>query len=76
MATALEHLGGVEALVLGGCCELNSTAQALITEIGTQLGHLAAANLGDGLGECVALSKFTGSGSGWPPESGAAIKTM
>ena len=37
------------------CCELNSTAQALITEIGTQLGHLAAANLGDGLGECVAL---------------------
>ncbi len=55
MATALEHLGGVEALVLGGCCELNSTAQALITEIGTQLGHLAAANLGDGLGECVAL---------------------
>ena len=55
MATALEHLGGVEALVLGGCCELNSTAQALITEIGTQRGHLAAANLGDGSGECVAL---------------------
>ena len=24
MATALAHLGGVEALVLGGCCELNA----------------------------------------------------
>ena len=57
MATALAHLGGVEALVLGGCCELkkNSTAHTLITEIGTQLGRLAAEDLGDGLGECIAL---------------------
>ena len=55
MATALEHLGGVEALVLGGCCELNSTAHALITEIGTQLGHLMATGSGDGPSECVAL---------------------
>ena len=55
MATALEHLGGVEALVLGGCCELNSTAHALITGIGTQLGHLMATESGDGPSECVAL---------------------
>ena len=55
MATALAHLGGVEALVLGGCCELNATAHTLITEIGTQLGRLAAEDLGDGLGECIAL---------------------
>ena len=55
MATALAHLGGVEALVLGGCCELNSTAHGLIVEIGTQLGQLMATDSGNGPSECVAL---------------------
>ena len=34
MATALAHLGGVEALVLGGCCELNATAPTPTTQSG------------------------------------------
>ena len=55
MATALAHLGGVEALVLGGCCELNSTAHGLVVEIGTQLGQLMATDSGNGPSECVAL---------------------
>ena len=43
------------ALVLGGCCELNSTAHGLIVEIGTQLGQLMATDSGNGPSECVAL---------------------
>ena len=38
MATVMEKLGGVRALVVGGCCELNTTAHELIVEIGSEMG--------------------------------------
>ena len=41
METALGGLG-VEAIIVGGCCELNTSAHGLIVEIGTQLGIRAA----------------------------------
>ena len=42
METALGGLG-VEAIAVGGCCELNTTAHGLIVDIGTQLGIRADA---------------------------------
>ena len=42
METALGSLG-VEAIIVGGCCELNTTAHRLIIDIGAQLGLRAAA---------------------------------
>ena len=54
METALGGLG-VQALVVGGCCELNTTAHHLIAEIGTQLGIRAATASGEDVNQCVAL---------------------
>ena len=54
METALGGLG-VQALVVGGCCELNTTAHRLIAEIGTQLGIRAATASGEDVNQCVAL---------------------
>ena len=36
MASALEGTGGVRALVVGGCCELNTTAHELLVDIGRE----------------------------------------
>ena len=46
---------GVEAIVVGGCCELNTTAHGLIIDIGTQLGIRAATASGEDVNQCVAL---------------------
>ena len=54
METALGGLG-VEAIVVGGCCELNTTAHGLIIDIGTQLGIRAATASGEDVNQCVAL---------------------
>ena len=54
METALGCLG-VEAIVVGGCCELNTTAHRLIIDIGAQLGLRAAAASGEDANQCVAL---------------------
>ena len=54
METALGGLG-VEAIVVGGCCELNTTAHGLIVEIGAQLGIHTAAASGEDVNQCVAL---------------------
>ena len=54
METALGGLG-VEAIVVGGCCELNTTAHGLIVDIGTQLGIRAATASGEDVNQCVAL---------------------
>ena len=54
METALGGLG-VEAIVVGGCCELNTTAHRLIIDIGAQLGVRAATASGEDANQCVAL---------------------
>ena len=54
MEAALGGLG-VEAIVVGGCCELNTTAHGLIVDIGTQLGIRAATASGEDVNQCVAL---------------------
>ena len=46
---------GVEAIIVGGCCELNTTAHGLIIDIGTQLGIRAATASGEDVNQCVAL---------------------
>ena len=59
METALGGLG-VEAIVVGGCCELNTTAHGLIIDIGTQLGIRAATAPGEDVNQCVALETTHG----------------
>ena len=54
METALGSLG-VEAIIVGGCCELNTTAHRLIIDIGAQLGVRAATASGEDANQCVAL---------------------
>ena len=55
MATAMEQMGGIQALVVGGCCELNTTAHELITEIGAERGAHSAAESGEDIKQCTAL---------------------
>ena len=55
MASALEGKGGVRALVVGGCCELNTTAHELLVDIGSEIGAYNAAESGESLAECIAL---------------------
>ena len=55
MASALEGTGGVRALVVGGCCELNTTAHELLVDIGSEVGAYNAAESGESLAECIAL---------------------
>ena len=55
MASALEGAGGVRALVVGGCCELNTTAHELLVDIGSEIGAYNAAESGESLTECMAL---------------------
>eukprot|EP00935_MAST-01C_sp_MAST-1C-sp1_P000169 g169.t1 len=55
MATVMEKLGGVRALVVGGCCELNTTAHELIVEIGSEMGAYNAAESGEDIRQCTAL---------------------
>ena len=55
MASALEGTGGVRALVVGGCCELNTTAHELLVDIGSEIGAYNAAESGECLAECIAL---------------------
>ena len=38
VTVALEGKGGVRALVVGGCCELNTTAHELLVDIGSEIG--------------------------------------
>ena len=54
METTLGSLG-VEAIIVGGCCELNTTAHRLIIDIGAQLGIRAATASGEDANQCVAL---------------------
>ena len=56
MASALEGAGGVRALVVGGCCELNTAAHELLADFGSQAGAYNAAESGEGLTECIADS--------------------
>ena len=55
MATVMARLGGVRALVVGGCCELNTTAHELIVEIGSEMGAYNAAESGEDIRQCTAL---------------------
>ena len=55
MATVMKKLGGVRALVVGGCCELNTTAHELIVEIGSEMGAYNAAESGEDIRQCTAL---------------------
>ena len=55
MATALRKQGGVTALVVGGCCELNADAHRLLAEIGALRGRQAARESGEGERACGAL---------------------
>ena len=55
MATVMAKLGGVRALVVGGCCELNTTAHELLVDIGSEIGAYNAAESGESLAECIAL---------------------
>ena len=55
MATVMAKLGGVRALVVGGCCELNTTAHELIVEIGSEMGAYNAAESGEDIRQCTAL---------------------
>ena len=55
MATVMKELGGVRALVVGGCCELNTTAHELIVEIGSEMGAYNAAESGEDIRQCTAL---------------------
>ena len=55
MASALEGAGGVRALVVGGCCELNTAAHELLADFGSQAGAYNAAESGESLTECIAL---------------------
>ncbi len=55
MASVLEGAGGVRALVVGGCCELNTTAHELLVDIGSEIGAYNAAESGESLTECMAL---------------------
>ena len=43
------------ALVVGGCCELNTTAHELIVEIGGEMGAYNAAESGEDIRQCTAL---------------------
>ena len=43
------------SIIVGGCCELNTTAHGLIADIGTQLGIRAATASGEDVNQCVAL---------------------
>ena len=52
MATALRKQGGVTALVVGGCCELNADAHRLLAEIGALRGRQAARESGEGERAC------------------------
>ncbi len=47
MAAAMEQMGGIRALVVGGCCELNTVAHELIVEIGAERGARNAAESGE-----------------------------
>ena len=49
MASALESTGGVRALVVGGCCELNTTAHELLVDTGSEIGAYNAAESGESL---------------------------
>ena len=60
MATAMEQMGGVQALVVGGCCELNTTAHELITEIGAERGAHSAAESGEDIKQFTALDVSLG----------------
>ena len=55
MATAMEQMGGIRALVVGGCCELNTVAHELIVEIGAERGARNAAESGEDIRQCTAL---------------------
>ena len=55
MATALCSQGGVTALVVGGCCELNADAHRLLAEISETRGTRTARESGDCTKACIAL---------------------
>ena len=59
METALGSLG-FEAIIVGGCCELNTTTHRLIIDIGAQLGVRAATASGEDANQCV--ERGTGDG--------------
>jgi hypothetical protein len=85
MATVMKKLGGVRALVVGGCCELNTTAHELIVEIGSEMGAYNAAESGEDIRQCTALEinrvrqrlavqiwrDYQEHAAGFPPLSGA-----
>ena len=41
--------------MVGGCCELNTTAHELLVDIGSEIGACNAAESGESLAECIAL---------------------
>ena len=41
--------------MVGGCCELNTTAHELLVDIGSEIGAYNAAESGESLTECIAL---------------------
>ena len=45
----------MRALVVGGCCELNTAAHELLADFGSQAGAYNAAESGESLTECIAL---------------------
>ena len=47
----------MRALVVGGCCELNTTAHELLVDIGSEIGAYNAAESGESLAECIALPR-------------------
>ena len=75
MASALEGAGGVRALVVGGCCELNTAAHELLADFGSQAGAYNAAESGESLTECIALGIKSEYGNGLQSRYGATTKT-
>ena len=44
--------------MVGGCCELNTTAHELLVDIGSEIGAYNAAESGESLAECIALDIY------------------
>ena len=55
MGKVIEDMGGVRALVVGGCCELNTEAHQLLAEIGGEIGMRSAAESGEDLQQSIQL---------------------
>ena len=55
MGKVIEGMGGVRALVVGGCCELNTEAHQLLAEIGSEIGMRSAAESGEDLQQSIQL---------------------